>query len=146
MSKTRCELIASGKFNPINQSRSGWFEGMRYHSYYELKRMYQLKDMLLRKEIIAFAKNTAVTICYEYEGKVRRYIPDFFIQYADFFVIEEVKGYEKAVDKIKATAAVNACAVLAEKFAPIIQYRILYKSDLFISEKDYRDFLKEVKI
>lgn len=137
MSQIRVMKIASGEINPINMSRRGYFNNIRYDSGYELKRIQQLMSDSLVK---LFKRNNNIFIAYEFEGKKRKYIPDFFIEYNDGRkVVEEIKGYEKPVDRMKYQAAEKYLQILG------IQYRILYKKDIFISDREYRKFLKEMK-
>lgn len=138
LSQVRAEKIASGEINPINTSRKGFFQGMRYDSMYELKRMQELtKDHSVKH----FKKNNNIIIDYTFLGKNRKYVPDLFIEYNDGCrVIEEIKGHEKPVDKAKYSAARQQLTILG------IEYKILYKYDIFTSDAEYRTFLKENKL
>jgi hypothetical protein len=137
LSEVRSRKILSGEINPINTSRKGYFNGIRYDSTYELKRIQQL---LSDNHVKLFQKNNNIIIDYEFEGKKRKYIPDFFIEYYDGSkVVEEIKGYEKPVDKVKYKAAKHQLQLLG------IEYKILYKKDIFNSNKEYREFLRETR-
>ena len=87
----------------------------------ERKRMENLE---LDEKVESFTNKHGILIQYEYEGKLRRYIPDILVIYSDGKkVIEEVKGF--VYEKLK----VEAKRIAAEAFASEngMEYKIVYE-------------------
>lgn len=134
MSETRIQKILNKEINVINRSRHGEFDGVKFDSFYELKRILDLK-----RQNVTFKKNY-LKIPYKFKNKEHIYIPDLYIVNADgTIVVEEVKGYLSDKDKIKHK--------YAEKFLKKlnIKFKIINFKDLFASNAEYRLFLKEYK-
>ena len=134
MSTTRSEKIANGEINPIQRGKIGYFNGLFYHSSYELKR---IMDLISDTNVISI-ENCKLQIPYFYNGN-RIYNPDLKIVYKNNDIaIEEIKGYESKKDLVKYESAISFC--LKEGFI----FRKIYKKDLFKSEQEYRKFLKNL--
>lgn len=98
--------VRTYRFNFDNRVKQGWYKGFYCDSSYELAFV-----------IYCLEHNIPITKCrqvfkYEYNGKIRRYYPDFEIN----GVIYEIKGYECELSKLK------------HKLFPEI--KMLYKADL----------------
>jgi len=103
ISKIKSINIANG-VTVIKHGRykKGYYKNEWYDSSYELKRMKQLDDLGIK-----WTKKHGIVIKYIDEaGKERNYIPDFLI---DNYQIEEVKGWLKENDILKAEYAINYC-------------------------------------
>ncbi len=75
-----------------------------YHSSYEKTRMEELDE---NSNVDFWTKDHNIVLKYKLDGRVRRYIPDFFIEYQSQNVLEEVKGWvrdEEMFDSKKKTA------------------------------------------
>ena len=79
-----------------------------YHSSYELNRMIELDSDI---NVNSWTKKHSIRIPYTVDNKNRIYIPDFLIEYQNFKVLEEVKGWvgDKHVFKLKCDAAEIYC-------------------------------------
>jgi hypothetical protein len=129
------ERINNGQLNMFKIGRTGAYKGFFYHSMYELARMIQLEN---NPDVSSFKKNTDLKIEYEYKGKKRIYLPDFIIEMKDGrTIVEEIKGFQREKDSAKAEYAKR------ELLSKGIEYRILYRDDIFGSAYQYRKFLKE---
>ena len=136
MSVTRARIVSNGKWNPANKSRKGIYENVKYDSLYEMARLMQLKnDPLVRN----FERNSIV-VQYSYDNQLRNYTPDFLIHYKDGRIeVEEIKGYESEKEKTKHQFADALFSKLG------IQFKVLYKFDIFSTEKEYRRMLHDWK-
>ena len=61
-----------------------------YHSWLELDRM---RILDLDPLVISWTKSHGISIPYEWNDRIRHYVPDFMIQLTDSVIIEEVKGW-----------------------------------------------------
>jgi len=74
MSTIRIEKIKSGEIDVINNSRKGSYKGMRFDSFYELRRIMQLEQ---DENVEEFMRNKT-HIEYEWSG-TKKYLPDFLV-------------------------------------------------------------------
>ena len=96
MSLSRANGIAEGRIH-AQRGTKGWYESKKvnqkffFDSFYECLRM-QLLDA--DDSVKWWTKRHGIKIQYTFLEQTRHYVPDFFISYDDFQVIEEIKGYE----------------------------------------------------
>ena len=77
-----------------------------YQSGWELERMKALDEMEL-----VWQKNTRIVVRYYHDGKLKSYVPDFYVSdwKTGVVYLEEVKGYETDMDASKAIYADDYC-------------------------------------
>lgn len=108
--KTYCENLANGKIKLKNNWKCGTYINKNgkeewYDSSYELKRMeyYDNNDII-------WTKKHGIRIPYVNEkGNNSYYVPDFLINEDGVISIEEIKGWIKKSDVLKAKSAIEYC-------------------------------------
>jgi TnsA-like endonuclease N terminal len=105
-----------------NRFHNGWYCSNKtsknefYHSSYELRRM---KELDLDDNVLLWTKDHDIVMHYQHNGKEKKYIPDFLIQYNDGRkTLEEIKGYIKDVAQYdsKCSAARTYCSIKNMEF------------------------------
>lgn len=99
-SKHLAELVASGKFRSsvFSRFKKGYYFSIKsgiqefYESSYELKRMIELDE---DENVISWTKKHKIRIPYLFDNKNKNYVPDFLIEYENFKILEEIKGWVK---------------------------------------------------
>lgn len=108
--KTYCSRLANGEIKLKNNWKTGYFrksDGTEewFDSSYEELRMDQLDQ-----EEVKWTKIHGIKIPYTNEkGLNTYYVPDFYIEVDGVITIEEVKGWIKKSDLLKAEAGINFC-------------------------------------
>lgn len=108
--KTYSERLANGDYNITNNWKTGYFETKNgakewFDSSYEEKRMQYYED-----NNIEWTKKHKIVIPYINEsGFSTYYVPDFKIEISGKTFIEEIKGWIKNNDKLKAEAGIKYC-------------------------------------
>lgn len=122
MSKSKVSLITQGKFNPYNKDIGGfWSEKnkktIHYRSGLELMAFKILET--LRK--VSSYEVEPFSIEYEFDGRVRRYIPDLLVRYTDGSMeLIEIKPdamINLPINLAKAVAAEKYCQLNGMKFS-----------------------------
>ncbi len=133
ISKTKAEMISNGCLNlPTNHGfKNGkyWSNKMNdefyYRSSYELVRYGVLES---DDSVVKYTPKHGITIEYEHNGKLHKYIPDILIEYVGGeIVLEEIKGWinDKTVFDEKCESAIDYCNFNG------IKYRVVFKEGLF---------------
>jgi len=142
MSKTKCELLSSGKLNLIQNFRGkkGWYYSNKNNEkfYYDsLLEKYRMEILDKDITILNWTKRHKIKILYK-KGNIgnRYYVPDFLIKYKNGnIVLEEIKGYDTYY-KQKKNALIKYCK----------KNKLIYR---WIDQKDlggYKEWKKDQKI
>lgn len=115
---SRNKNFKRGYHHSIKSGKDEW-----YQSSFEQSRMVSLD---IDASVIEWTKRHGIVIPYQFEGKEKRYFPDFLIRYADGrVVLEELKGWIRNQQQhdAKCSAAMAWCAAKGYSYIVTLQKR-----------------------